>query len=194
MMVVVGGKMKYYHDHSDEYIGSTFDCSMDREHDFVLPFLKKGARILDVGFGSGRDMVFFGKLGFEVSGIDAEEGFVRRARSLGLDVTEADVRSFVTDKRYDLVWCSASLLHLKRDELLPTVSRLRGFLKEDGILYLSLKYTEREDGYDEKGRYFTYFHERDLESFPFRILKLQYTDDPTRDYFKWIEMILPKKD
>jgi len=45
----------------------------------VLKFLWKGARILDLGCGSGRDAIFLAERGYEVWGVDLSEEATRRA-------------------------------------------------------------------------------------------------------------------
>ena len=63
-------------------------------------------------------------------------------------------------------------------------------LEKDGILFLSMKYSEKEDGYDEKGRYFTYFHQRDISVLPFRCIEKTITEDKSRENLKWINLVL----
>lgn len=185
--------MKYYQEHCNEYIESTIHVDMKDKYDMIEKYLHKGDRILDVGFGSARDMLYFASKGYQVSGIDTEEGFINHARSLHLNVEKQDVRTYESNESFHLIYCSASLLHLKREEILVTIRRLMKHLEKDGILFLSMKYTAKEDGYDEKGRYFTYFHEQDLKTFPFTILEKSITDDATRSDLKWINLILEKE-
>ncbi len=182
--------MKYYHDHAAEYIESTIHADMSAAYDMVEKYLKPNASVLDVGFGSARDMLYFSRRGYDVEGIDIEEEFVNHAEMLNLKAYLADALSFKSEKKYDLIWCCASLLHLPREKLAPTIRHLCSLLKNDGILFLSMKYSSREDGYDEKERYFTYIHEKDVTSFPSRIVERKITSDFTRDDVKWINMII----
>ncbi len=185
--------MKYYQEHCNEYIESTIHVDMKDKYDMIEKYLHKGDRILDVGFGSARDMIYFASKGYQVSGIDAEEGFIAHAESLHLKVEKQDVRTYESKECFHLIYCSASLLHLKREEIVPTIRKLMKHLEKDGILFVSMKYSDKEDGYDEKGRYFTYFHEIDLNDLPFTILEKTITDDATRPNIKWINLILEKE-
>ena len=182
--------MKYYKEHYQEYIESTITNDVKDNYQMVEKYLHKGDRILDVGFGSARDMLYFQDKDYKVYGIDIEDGFIAHAISLHLKVEKQDIRTYESDEKFHLIYCSASLLHLKREEIIPAIQRLMTHLEKDGILFLSMKYSEKDDGYDEKGRYFTYFHQRDISALPFRCIKKTITEDKSRENLKWINLIL----
>ena len=58
--------MKYYSDNSKQYIDSTINCDMAEQYNLFLKYFS-GKSILDVGFGSARDMLHFQSLGYIVS-------------------------------------------------------------------------------------------------------------------------------
>lgn len=182
--------MKYYEKNAKEYIASTIDTDMSESYKMVEKYLPSDASILDVGFGSGRDMIFFQKKGFKVFGIDACEGFIKHAKEMGFRVENADIRTFETNDRYDLIWCCASLLHLKKNEVLPAIMKYLGFLNEDGILFISMKYSNKPDGYDENGRYFTYFNNDDIDRLKQYTKEISFSKDSKRDEVTWINLIL----
>lgn len=184
--------MKYYNEHSQEYIDSTFSLSLEEEFSFLTKYLKDGASILDIGFGSARDMLYFKKQGYRVSGIEVVDAFLNHAKELGLDVEYGDVTTYIPKKKVDCIFLNAVLLHLPREEIYPTIKRLLSFLNDDGILFFSMKYSQKEDGYDEKGRYFTYFHKEDLENIPFPIKECKISPDSQRKDTVWIDVILEK--
>ena len=67
----------YYEINADRYINDTKDCDMNIQYQFFLKYLKKeDGKILDVGFGSGRDMDYFYRLGYEVEGVDPTKAFI----------------------------------------------------------------------------------------------------------------------
>lgn len=184
--------MKYYNEHAQEYIDSTFPISLEEEYFFLTPYLKKGASILDIGFGSARDMLYFKKEGYHVSGIEVVDAFIVHAKELGLDVEYGDLRTYVPKEKVDCIFLNAVLLHLHRKEILPTIKRLLTFLNDDGVLFFSMKYSQKEDGLDDKGRYFTYFHKEDLDNFPFPIKDYKISPDSQRKETMWIDIILGK--
>lgn len=143
--------MSYYSEHAKEYIESTIGADMSEAYSMFEPFLPRGGSILDVGFGSARDMLHFRKKGFEVYGIDVERPFVDHAKSLGLKAEVGDILTYETEKRFDGIWACASLLHLKADQLHTAIDKLLYILKDRGVLFISMK--EGDSEYvDEKGR------------------------------------------
>ena len=144
--------MSYYSEHATEYIEYTIGADMSAAYSMFEPPLPKGGSVLDVGFGSARDMLHFRDTGFEVYGIDVERSFVDHAKSLGLEAEVGDVLTYETEKRFDGIWACASLLHLKANQLCAAIDRLLYILKDRGVLFISMK--EGDSEYvDEKGRH-----------------------------------------
>ena len=144
--------MSYYAEHAEEYITSTLHADLSECYAMFEPFLPQGGSVLDVGFGSGRDMLYFKSKGYEVYGIDAEPKFVEHARALGLKNVEAvDVLQYVPTMKFDGIWACASLLHLPLHRLEEAVRKLSAMLKKGGVLFVSMKEGSFE-GVDQKGR------------------------------------------
>lgn len=49
----------YYDNNAIEYIKNTINCNMDKHYKKIQKYLPDNAKILDIGFGSGRDMMYF---------------------------------------------------------------------------------------------------------------------------------------
>ena len=77
--------MNYYNKHAKEYINNTKDVDMKEYYEIFEGYLKPNAKILDVGFGSGRDSLYFKNNGYEVISIDPIKEFCDNAKSIGLD-------------------------------------------------------------------------------------------------------------
>lgn len=188
-------KEDYYSLHAKEYEEETIRLDRKETYSFLTPYLPKGKlSVLDVGFGSGRDRMYFLSLGYDVEGIDTSLPFVLDGRKRGLTCYKADRKSFIPSHPYDLIFALASLHHLKREEIYPVISRLFSYLKEDGILFLSWKYGKKEDGYDQRGRYFTYLSDEDINGFPYRIKARRKTSSSLRKEDTFIDRILTEKD
>lgn len=75
----------YYDDNALEYINNTIDSDMSVQYQLFEKHLNKNAKtILDIGFGSGRDMLHFSQK-YEVYGIDSTQAFCEHAKELGLN-------------------------------------------------------------------------------------------------------------
>ena len=153
----------YYNDNADEYFNSVISADMTENYTRFLQYVPKGASIVDLGCGSGRDLKYFKDNGYEAEGLDASEKLCILAREYsGCPVLCTDFLSWKTERRYDAFWANASLLHLTEKEITTFFEQKTGYLAEGGIFYMSMK-TGIPQGDDPKGRYFTPFSEELLE-------------------------------
>ena len=147
----------YYDVNAKEYIENTINCDMSFHYQKFLKCLPKTGKILDVGFGSGRDMIYFKSLGYEVVGIDTSLEFVKNMKGKEFDVKLESACEINYKDEYDGIWACASLLHIKREQLEEVIIRCMKALKENGVLYCSFKYGDMET--EKEGRYFNYINE-----------------------------------
>jgi 2-polyprenyl-3-methyl-5-hydroxy-6-metoxy-1,4-benzoquinol methylase len=86
---------------------------MERNYRPFLALLKPGARILDAGCGSGRDLKAFSERGYQVVGLDASELMVRLAREHSdQQVHHLAFQEVTYKEEFDGIWACASLLHV----------------------------------------------------------------------------------
>jgi hypothetical protein len=52
-----------------------------------------------------------------------------------------------------------------------------------------MKYSHQEDGIDDKGRYFTYFSDKDISLLP-NVIETSVKDDPIRDDVRWVSVVM----
>ena len=154
----------YYDSHAKEFAEFAKGADMRRDYEHFLKYVPKGGSIVDMGCGSGRDLRFFRESGYVASGVDASEGMCEVAREYsGCPVVCCDALSWVPESKTDAIWANGSLLHLKLDEIITFLRTKTAFLNPGGILYFSMK-AGIEEGFDEKGRFFTPFSESIVES------------------------------
>jgi ubiquinone/menaquinone biosynthesis C-methylase UbiE len=128
----------------------------------------KGPKILDVGCGGGRDSLHFMEKGYDVTGVDLSSGMLEEAKRRVPNVKFMKMNMLNLEfpaASFDGIWCCASLLHIKKADA-PEV--LRGFsrvLKDDGVLFISVKEGEGETvkKYDEGNNlFFAYYSQKEL--------------------------------
>ena len=74
----------YYKENKDEFINNTINCDMSFHYNMFEKYLNDDAKtILAIGFGSGRDSLYFSEK-YEVYSIDPVEEFCEHAKNLGL--------------------------------------------------------------------------------------------------------------
>ena len=76
--------MGYYKEHAKDFIENTINCDMSEQYRFFENYLNGFGTLLDIGFGSGRDSLYFLSKGYEVYSIDPEPEFVKHGREKGL--------------------------------------------------------------------------------------------------------------
>jgi SAM-dependent methyltransferase len=136
--------------------------------------LPRGARVLEIGSGPGRDAASLEAAGLTVRRTDVTPAFVEMMRADGYD---ADVLDPLDDDLadpsapgtpYDAVWASACLLHVARADLPTVLSRLATATRRGGLLHASFKEGDGESwsvhGHVSSPRHFTYWREEALRS------------------------------
>ena len=144
----------YYRQNAQRFFTDTASVDMSALYPPFIDCLPPGARILDAGCGSGRDVKAFSEMGFAVEAFDASAELVALARQLsGKPVAQMRFQDVDAVERYDGIWCCASLLHVSKAELPGVMTKLTMALKPGGVGYLSFKHGRGEREKD--GRRFT---------------------------------------
>ena len=153
----------YYNKHAEEFTTSTFEVDMKSLYQPFLAELSEGARILDVGCGSGRDTLAFKNKGYQVDAIDYSEELVKKATRLtGIPIKLKSFYEVDDYEAYDGIWACASLLHCERSRLAEVLEKMVQALKPNGVIYMSFKYGDSDR--DQDGRQFTDLDENQAEA------------------------------
>ena len=134
---------EYYSNNYKEYIEKTFNKNMSLIYEKFLLGLKDGSTILDIGFGSGRDSLYFKNCGYNVTSIDPVKEFCEHGKEIGLDnVINTDFEHFNSNTKFDAIWACASLVHLNDKELINAFKKIDKMMDENAKTYASFKYGE----------------------------------------------------
>ncbi len=111
---------------------------------FLKPFadrLPAGAAILDVGCGSGRDLLWLNNRGFAVTGFERSSGLAGLAEErAGCPVIKGDFTEFDFSRlAFDALLLCGSLVHLPPEQLPVVVDNILKALNTPGWVFLSLK-------------------------------------------------------
>ena len=187
----------YYVDNTKEFIEDTFNCDMSYQYNFFEKYLTVETKtILDIGFGSGRDSLYFQNKGYDVSSLDPVESFCMHAKEIGLKkIYQMRVQDMNFNNEFDAIWACASLLHIPTYEMVYVLNKCYDSLKENGVMYCSFKHGDYEG--ERNGRFFIDLIETRFKQFVektnFIILEVCVTEDvrPDRNE-KWLNVVLKK--
>lgn len=112
-------------------------------------FLKRKSRkgrVLDLGCGGGRHLIYMANRGFEAYGIDISETGLNlskeRLRRRGLEgyVLKCDMSQLpYVDSCFDVVICLYTIYHQKLKRIQETISEIRRVLRNGGFLLLNFQ-------------------------------------------------------
>ena len=110
--------MDFYKKTASSYADKTFKADVDEIRGRFLSYLEPNASILDLGCGSGRDLMAFTEAGFTATGVDSAEDMCAIARRhSGCKVYNTDFTDFTPCREHDGIWAMASLVHLSEKDL-----------------------------------------------------------------------------
>jgi ubiquinone/menaquinone biosynthesis C-methylase UbiE len=105
----------------------------------------RGGQLLDVACGSGRHAGEFGKLGFEVTGLDYSPDLLMLAREReGIEVVEQDMRELdLGDARFDAVTCLFDSIGYPQsnDGVVAALAGMRRHLADGGAAAIEFLHT-----------------------------------------------------
>lgn len=121
------------------------------------------ALVLDVGCGSGRDLLWLKQRGYNVLGLERSPGLAKLARKhAGCDVLCADFDLFdFTTLSVDAVILIGALVHVPKDRYPATLARILQALKPGGHILLTMKQGEGTRTAKD-GRVFELWEDQDL--------------------------------
>lgn len=187
--------IEYYNKNAEKYIADTQNVDFEEMQSFFLKYMKKGATILDLGCGSGRDSKAFREKGYSVVAVDGSAAFCEYAsKFIGQEVRNIDFTQLDYENAFDGVWACASLLHLSSQDLAKVLSLIIKACKKDAYIYMSFKYGDFEGIRNE--RYFTYMNEQIfaslIQGLPLKIVETKLTGDVREDRATeyWFNVIL----
>jgi SAM-dependent methyltransferase len=190
--------LDFYREKHREYFEKT--VNMDPSS-FLAPFaaqLPPGSFILDIGCGSGRDMLWLKNRGYSVKGFERSPELAALARkNSGCEVIEGD---FTTYDFYaagaDAVILIGALVHIPHGDFEAVLRHISYALKQKGLMLITAKEGRgKKEGSD--GRIFHLFQKQELEAVftaaGFRIKEFARSVSKTGTGEIWLQYILEKE-
>ncbi len=188
----------YYQHNYKAYHEKTFHIDPSSFLEPLARRLPPEAFILDVGCGSGRDLLWMKKRGFEVIGFERSPGLAELAReNAGCEVIEADFEIYdISAIMVDAVMIVGALVHIPHDRFRVVFRNITSALTENGSVLLTLKEGE-ESRVDSDGRIFYLWQDakaRELfESIGFKVCDFSKSVSKTGSGEVWMSYVLEKQ-
>ena len=188
----------YYNRNADWYYWTTVGVDMDVFRKKFASYLPGEASVIDMGCGSGRDVMAFSDMGHNAVGLDGAKELLKLAEErLEIKTIAADLSDYKAASPYDGIWCCASLIHLNDEEKARFFRNLDRNLKHGGVIYISAK-EGAETGRDSDGVYTSNCTEaelrRSLEDAGCEVLVTKTTEDAAgRCGVRWLNVFARKK-
>lgn len=171
-----------------------------------INLLKPGAKILDVGCGTGLKSKYFLAEGFQITGVDISDKMIEIAKKENPDGTfqVMDMKD-VGDLPdiYDGVFAHAVLLHIPKKEISNIIEKLVSKLRAKGYIYIAVKEKSDKDeeivkendyGYEYE-RFFSYYTIEELKEYLKKAgMGIVYTNRQSLPRYNWIQIIGRKND
>lgn len=163
--------IEFYNKNVDEYIKNTITLQDSTWLEKFIKYLPKNGKILDIGCAYGRDCKYFVEKGFKTYGIDLSEKMIEHAKVFELKAHLAvmDMLNLKFENQsFDGIWCSATLLHLNKNDALKAIKKMNRVLKKKGVLFLNLKEGIGEKvikdlRYNNSEKFYSYFSEKEIK-------------------------------
>jgi len=188
----------FYRENHSKYFERTVNIDPST---FLSPLAAKlppGAFMLDVGCGSGRDLLWLKNRGFTVMGFEKSPELAGLARkSAGCTVIEGDFVSYdFSQIRADAVILIGALVHIPHADFPAVLLNIAAALKDKGLILITVKEgTGSAEGVD--GRIFYLFQHEELEAIfatlGFQLLGFSRDLSKTETGEIWLRYLLQKK-
>jgi SAM-dependent methyltransferase len=185
----------FYQRHYTTYHQKTFHIDPSSFLELLIRHLKPGDTLLDVGCGSGRDLLWLKEHGYKVTGFERSEGLATLARKhVGCEIIEGDFEHFDFSKQiFDAILLCGSLVHIPHAQLETVFGSVIGGLGEGGKVLVSLK-EGKGSSIDGEGRIFYFWRNEDLRdifsSHGFRVLVCHRDVSKVNSSDSWLSYVL----
>ncbi len=154
----------FYEKYHQNYFESTFKIDSDNFLSPLAKHLHSGDSILDIGCGSGRDLLWGVQQGYEAVGFEQSPGLAKLARKhSSCTVIEGDFTSYdFSNLSFTALVFVGSLVHLSPKELPIILGTTCRALVPGGLIFITMKEGDGSSLSDD-GRVFTLWSRKDLE-------------------------------
>ncbi|WP_457596426.1 class I SAM-dependent methyltransferase [Hydrogenimonas sp.] len=143
--------VEHYEKEANAFIARYEEADMSHLHETIRAFIPPKSGVLDVGFGSARDLAVLRADGYEVWGVDPVASFVHHARKRFPEIADRFACAGLPKlplpetfpDRFDAVLLIAVWMHLPKRVWRESVDRVVSLLKPGGRVVVSYSLGQR---------------------------------------------------
>ena len=197
--------INYYDECASSLISRYESADVSEVQELLLQTFGKNSTLLEIGCGSGRDAAFMVKNSYDVIAVDGSKSMIEEARKIHPELAnKLYCKTLPNDLefniKFDGIYSIATLMHLSKDDLEKTISKIYNLLNQNGKLLMSVSLI-RDDiddsGFDEKGRFFLVLNLEEWVNIckivGFKVLISKTNKDGlNRDGIEWLTLVVQK--
>lgn len=197
--------INYYEKNANLLINRYESADVSEVQILLLQTFTNKSNLLEIGCGSGRDASFMIRNNYDVIAIDGSQNMIEEAKKIHPELSEKLLHKTLPNDLYfnisfDGIYSIATLMHLSKNDLEKTISRIYDLLNQNGKFLMSVSLFRddiNQNGFDEKGRFFLVLNFDEwiklCENIGFKILdKKTNKDGLNRDGIEWLTLVAQK--
>lgn len=195
--------LDYYNKNAYELYERYNSADMSKVYKIIDKYTSASDKVLDIGFGSGRDLLHLKRRGITGWGVDGSESFVNifkteyqsfKDRIFHSILPSLDLEKAFTEF-FSVIYSIATWMHIPKEEHFEAILNIKKYLKPGGKVIISYSNTPRDDD----PRYFEDINPDQLailfETFGFNLLESNSNADGMgRDHIVWVTQVFQYAD
>jgi len=187
----------YYQKNYKAYHEKTFSIDPSSFLASLAQRLPPEAFVLDVGCGSGRDLLWMKKRGFDVIGFERSDGLAELARdNVGCEVIQGDFETYDFSSIFvDAIMLVGALVHVPRERFSDVFQNITSAIPENGSVLITLKQGSG-DRTDSDGRVFYLWDDQKtrevFDTLGFKVCDFSTSVSKTGSGDLWMSYVLDK--
>jgi cyclopropane fatty-acyl-phospholipid synthase-like methyltransferase len=197
--------LNYYETDSKNLSFRYENADVTEVQQLLLQTFQKNSNLLEIGCGSGRDASFMTKKDFNVTAIDGSKNMIEEAKKIHPELSNNLFHKTLPNdlefnQTFDGIYSIATLMHLSKNDLEKTISKIHNLLNQDGKFLMSVSLFRddiNENGFDDKRRFFLVLNLDEwinmLKNVDFKILETKTNRDGLgRGGIEWLTLVAQK--
>ena len=199
--------IKYYQKNAESLAHRYESAGVEEMQALLKSCFEPGAKLLEIGCGSGRDAAFMKASGFDVTAVDGSEKMIASAVKFHPELSgrlyTIHLPQGLSERlgRFDGLFSIATLMHLTREAIGAVFEKAGRLVNEKGRFFFSVS-SRRDDvnqgEFDEKGRRFTAMTVEEWiltsQKAGFEVVSSRTTEDGLgREGIVWLNCLVQKR-